>query len=96
MDEHGHLYYLNRDGNTNDWEDCSWVEARWNDDFDITLDGGFDKPTVGSMVWTYIDPIDYVDLLMVERPTPSRGWRQLTVHGEWKHPEVEDWPKNDE
>lgn len=91
MNEQGHLYYITRDGG-DDFEDTTYIEVSWDDGYNVVLDGGFDHPNVAAMCFSFRSPIEYIDLLMVNRPTPSGSWRCLTGPGDHEHPEVVDWP----
>lgn len=88
VDEDGYLYYITRNGEKEDFSDCTYTEFRFNDGHDVVLDGGMDTPNVAAMVLSYQAPvIEYLDLLMVEQPTPDNRWRTLTKPGERTHPE---------
>lgn len=88
VDEHGYIYYLTKDGEKEDHSDCTYTEMRFNDGYNTILDGGMDTPNVALMCLSYKAPlIEYLDLLMVDQPTPDNRWRALTEPGERTHPE---------
>ncbi len=85
-------HYVTRDGD-DDMNTTSWFTVEWFDGLDIVLDAGLDAPTVFSTAFTYIAPIDYFDLLAVERPTP-RAYR-IGERGVRAHPGMKVIPDLD-
>jgi len=75
----------NANGNIFNWtRRDGYVTLEWYDGLDVVLDAGMDRPTVWGFWQTYIDPIDYIDLLSAERPTEL--CYRITEFGDRRHP----------
>lgn len=77
----------NEDHNIFIWrtnDEHSYLELEWFDGLDTIIDAGFDKPTVEGICQTFIDPIEYIDVLADERP--SESFYRITEYGDRKHP----------
>lgn len=67
-----------RDGVT-----ATWVSWEFFDGENAVIDTGFDRPTKARVNGDR----RYIDVLYEGRPTPSPHWWQITVPGDWMHPD---------
>lgn len=61
-----------------------WIQLEWFDGLDTIIDAGMDSPTVAAIAQIFVDPIEYIDLLAEERPSPS--FYRITKYGDRNHP----------
>lgn len=61
---------------------CSW---EFFDGENVIIDVGLDRPLPA--VLTERLGFGWIDVLSVDRPTPSRYWEKLPIPGNWPHPE---------
>jgi hypothetical protein len=86
--EHGHLMYVETDAKDGDMTTATWCSWEFYDGESTILDAGMDSIKVDGVriVWRHHD-IEFIDILCAGQPTPSPRWRQLTLPGDFEHPE---------
>jgi hypothetical protein len=75
------------------WQGINVITLEWFDKSDAIIDAGMDAPTVWGMSQVYVEPIDYIDLLAVDRP--AEEFYRITDYGNWVHPGMHAMPDLD-
>ena len=65
-------------------DERTYLELEWFDGLDTFIDAGLDRPTIENFAQTFIDPIEYIDVLADERP--SESFYRITEYGDRHHP----------
>lgn len=83
--EYGNTMMQRCDGD--DLSDATWISMEFYDGFDTYLDAGMDSPNVYRVRVSYTAPVDRLDILSVQRPTPCPRWLPMTAPGDAEHPD---------